>query len=332
MSDSTIFWDISRPLSYNKLFNFIIGPRGAGKSYGAKKYAINHFKKTGKEFIYLRRYKPELQDISTFFDDVLQEFPDDDLEVKHKKFHCNGVLCGHAMVLSTSKIKKSTPLPNVDLIIFDEFIIDKGVYHYLPDDVVYFLEFYETVARMRDVRVLFLSNAITITNPYFLYFNLKIPYNSDIAIYDDILIQYFVNEVLKEKKQNTRFGKIINGTSYGNYAIDNEFLRDNKTFIEKKSGNCSFIFAFKYKDDVFGVWQNIKQGKMYVSYDRDDTRPILYCMTKDDHEPNTLLLSSIRQSPIFKRFLNQYQMGNVFFESQKIKNVCYDVIKLAHIY
>ena len=197
-----------------------------------------------------------------------------------------------------------------------------------------FLNFisYETVARMRDVRVLFLSNAITITNPYFLYFNLKIPYNSDIAIYDDILIQYFVNEVLKEKKQNTRFGKIINGTSYGNYAIENEFLRDNKTFIEKKSGNCSFIFAFKYKDDVFGVWQNIKQGKMYVSYDRDDTRPILYCMTKDDHEPNTLLLSSIRQSPIFKRFLNQYQMGNVYFESQKIKNVCYDVIKLAHIY
>lgn len=144
MEDSrkNMFWDISRPLSYNKLFNFIIGPRGAGKSYGAKKYVINRFKKTGGEFIYLRRYKPELQDISTFFDDVLQEFPDDELKVKNKNFYCNGVLCGRAMVLSTSKIKKSVPMPKVDTIIFDEFIIDKGVYHYLPDDVVYFLEFY----------------------------------------------------------------------------------------------------------------------------------------------------------------------------------------------
>ena len=328
-----MFWDISRPLSYNALFNFIVGPRGAGKTYGAKKYAINRFKKKHREFIYLRRYKPELEDIDKFFDDVRNELPDDELKVKGKKFYINGEYAGRAMVLSTSKIKKSVAMPNVDLIIFDEFIIDKGVYHYLPGDVVYFLEFYETVARMRDdVIVFFLSNALTVSNPYFLYFDLKLPYNTDISCKNNILIQYFVNEVLAEKKSHTRFGQIISGTSYGNYAINNEFLRDDSSFVEKKSGACQFLFAFKYLDDVFGVWQNIKAGKMYVSKDRDTTRPILYALTKDDHEPNTLLLSSIRSSPYFKRFLQQYQLGNVFFETQQIKNACYDVVKMAHIY
>lgn len=331
MSELSMFWSIEKVLSYNALFNFVIGPRGAGKSYGVKRYGVNHFKKTGKEFIYLRRYKQELADISTFFDDIRDEFPDDKLTVKNGKFYCNDVLCGRSMVLSTSKIKKSTPLPNVDVIIFDEFIIDKGVYHYLPDDVGYFLEFYETVARLRDVKVFFISNAITITNPYFLYFDLRLPYGKDIYKKGDILLQYFVNETLQKTKQNTRFGKIISGTDYGNYAINNEFLRDNDSFIEKKSGNCCFLFAFTYMDNTFGVWQNIKAGKMYVSFDYDKTRDIMYALTKQDHTPNTLLLTNIKNSVLFKRFLNQYSMGNVYFETQKIKNICYEVIKLANI-
>ena len=35
--DRSIFWDIGRTLTYNALFNFIVGNRGGGKSYGAKK-------------------------------------------------------------------------------------------------------------------------------------------------------------------------------------------------------------------------------------------------------------------------------------------------------
>ena len=42
-----MYWDISKSLSYNCLFNFIVGARGVGKSYGAKDFAIRNFIKKG---------------------------------------------------------------------------------------------------------------------------------------------------------------------------------------------------------------------------------------------------------------------------------------------
>ena len=59
MNDN-IFYDYQRILSYNALLNFIIGERGVGKSYGAKKYVAQRFIKKHKQFVYLRRYKTEL--------------------------------------------------------------------------------------------------------------------------------------------------------------------------------------------------------------------------------------------------------------------------------
>ena len=38
-----MFYDYNKVLSYNAMFNFIIGERGVGKSYGAKVYVANRF-------------------------------------------------------------------------------------------------------------------------------------------------------------------------------------------------------------------------------------------------------------------------------------------------
>ena len=329
---NNFYWDISRPLSYNALFNFIVGNRGGGKTYGCKKFVIKRFLKYREEFIYMRRYKTEFDDFKKFFDDIAGEFPENEFEVKGKRCYIDGKLCGYGMVLSTSKIKKSVAYPNVTTIIFDEFIIDKGVYHYLQDEVTQFLESYETVARMRNnVRVFFLSNAITVTNPYFLYFGVKIPYGSDISCKGDILIQVYSNTEFIKAKKNTRFGKIISGTKYEKYSVENEFLRDSKTFIEKKTGNCSFIFSFVYRGQTFGVWRSYSQGKIWVSYDYDINYS-QYVLTKEDMTPNTLLISSLKDSRNFKQFVEQYKNGNVYFENMNIKNMAYEVMRLYSIY
>ena len=62
-----MYWDIGKPLSYNALFNFIVGARGTGKTYGFKQWAIKDFLKTGAQFVYVRRYKQEMKDIKNFF-------------------------------------------------------------------------------------------------------------------------------------------------------------------------------------------------------------------------------------------------------------------------
>ena len=140
----------------------------------SKKLAIKRFLKTGKQFIYLRRYKTEFDDFKNFFNDIMDEFPDTTFEVKGKKIYIDGELAGYGIPLSTALTKKSVSYERVELIGFDEFVIDSKVIHYLSNEVDAFLEFYETVARTRDnVRVLFLSNAVSVVNPYFMYWNLR---------------------------------------------------------------------------------------------------------------------------------------------------------------
>lgn len=66
------------------------------------------------------------------------------------------------------------------------------------------------------------------------------------------------NEEYRQVKHNSRFGQLVAGTPYEKYAIDNNFLLDNKNFIEKKQGSAKFSFAFIYKNDCFGVWFDYK--------------------------------------------------------------------------
>ena len=69
------FYNFSEVLSQNAVYNFIIGGRGLGKTYGAKKHVIKKFLRHGEQFIYLRRYKTEMGAKSSFFADIMEEFP-----------------------------------------------------------------------------------------------------------------------------------------------------------------------------------------------------------------------------------------------------------------
>lgn len=324
---SSFYYDISKTLSYNCLFNFIIGNRGGGKTYGFKQWAIRSFIKTGKQFVYVRRYKQELKKINKFFDDIRSEFPDHTLEVKGMSFVIDGKAAGYALPLSTSKIEKSVPYPEVDKICFDEFILDRGVYHYLPDEVTTFLEMYSTIARMRDVTCFFMSNAITVTNPYFLYFDISLPYGKTISRSEDILIQLVQEDEFIEAAKQTRFAKLVKGTAYSDYAFDNKFLRDNKNFISKKTPNSQFYFTFLFNEKEYGVWVDYTAGIMTVSEDVDPCCMLKYSLTNEDHAPNTMFLKSPRKSTFFENFCRQYLLGNVRFESVNIKNICNQVIK-----
>lgn len=78
---------------------------------------------------------------------------------------------------------------------------------YLKNEVFNFLNLLETISRLREVRVFLLANSVTISNPYFLYFDLSIPSHSDIALFKNntILVQYMKNKSYQETKKNTRF-------------------------------------------------------------------------------------------------------------------------------
>ena len=336
--NNDIYFTLQKILSYNALINIILGERGVGKSYDSKKFVAKRFINKNKQFVYLRRYKTELKQAMMkngtpiFFDQIKNdpELEGHTFSNKNDTMYIDDKLCGFAMPLSIANILKSSTYENVDTIIFDEFIIDKGNYHYLQNEVIQFLDVIETVARLRDIRVIMLGNAISITNPYFTFFDLTLPYNTDIKTFKDglIAVQYVKNLKYREVKKSTRFGKLIDGTEYGKYAIDNEFLRDSKAFIKKKTKGSKFYFILTINGKRYGVWCNYNEGMIYVSNDYDPNCPVIFSINPDDHNENTLLIRC-RTSPFFKSLIEHYRIARLCFENQQIKN---NVMEYLHKY
>ena len=205
----------------------------------------------------------------------------------------------------------------------DEFIIDEGVKkYYLSNEVEVFLNLIETIARMRNIKVFLLGNAGNlITNPYFLYFGLSIPTQNDIRTFKDglVLVQYMKNDEYRKKKQETKFGKLVSGTNYEKFAILNQDNKINNDFIEKKKATSRFNFAFIYQGAVFGVWFDFQEGKIFVSSDYYKSSPNIFALTTRDHTENTMLMKSINKYQCWKKFIDNYEIGNVRFESVQIK-------------
>lgn len=324
-----IYYDLNKLLSHNKILNFVIGPRGGGKSFAAKKWAINGWLKNRKEFIYLRRYNTELMEIGNWFSDIASFYPEHEFAIEGGHFLIDGEVAGYYTALSTSQQKKSVSYPNVNKIIFDEFIIDKGRVTYLKEEVQMFLDFYETVARLReDVTALLIANAITVVNPYFTYFHIYPKSNSKFITKSEVCVEIYRNDDFMEKKKNTKFGRLIDGTRYGKYAIENEFYRDNMNFIEKMTGQTTPWCSIIYMGKRFGVWYGIETGFIYFNKKiPPDNRPV-FALTTSDHEPNYLLIKKYSQNQRFKDIKLCYEMGTVRFDCLESKQVFYEFMQL----
>lgn len=351
--DTSMFWDIKRTLTHNSLINVILGNRGGGKTFGAKMLCIDNFIKKGEQFGYIRRYKDDLKEpMQEFFKDIEYKYPDYEFKTDNKYLYIrlktendnekwtDRDIAGYGFILSTANNKKSISYPRITTLVYDEFLLDKGNQRFLPNEPVALLNLYETIARPGTghprVVLFMLANALTITNPYFLYWDLKMPTKKDKNnkwIWKHptrpILVEDVKNDKFIDTKKNTEFGKLIEGTTYSGYSIDNKFLLDNDTFVEKRTPKAKFYFTFIYLEHTLGVWIDRDEGKMYVSKDIDPSYPLVYSITLKDHKPNTMLIKNKSRNGHFKIFLENYQLGNVYFESINIKNITYEVIKMS---
>ena len=350
---NSIYWNLRQTLTYNYLINVIVGNRGGGKSYGAKEWCIDQFIKKKEQFGYIRRYKDEGDEpVTQFFEDIKYQYPDHEFKTTKKYLYIrlktedpkakwtDEDIAGYVLILSTANNKKSISYPNITTLVFDEFILEKGLQNYLPNEPTKLLNLYETIARPGTdhprVRLFMLANAITITNPYFLYWDLKMPARQDkngkyIWLHPNrpILVEDVRNEHFIDRKKNTEFGQLVNNTSFGDFSIENKFLLDDNKFIEKKSGKARYYFTFTYREHTFGVWADFNEGKLWVSKDVDPSFLLNYSLTLKDHQPNTLLINTRGKKGHFKVFTDAFKNGCVFFESMQIKNLTYEVIKMV---
>ena len=83
---SNIYWSKNRILSYNKLWNFVVGARGIGKTYACKDWTINDYIKNGKKACWGMRYLREVDRIvmrSKFFDDIKNKYKDYEFKIEN---------------------------------------------------------------------------------------------------------------------------------------------------------------------------------------------------------------------------------------------------------
>jgi hypothetical protein len=342
--DKSLYYDPNKMLSYNRILNCVIGARGIGKSYGLKKYVTNRAIKYGKQFIYLRRYKDELKKIINFFNDIKDEFPNHDLRVKGRQFFVadkNEVdekgklhykLIGWAIPLSAWQSEKSNAYPDVETILFDEFIREKDNSGYIPNEVPALLNLMDTVFRGRDnVRCVCLSNAVSVVNPYFLYFNLIPDIDKRFNAYPSILIEIPDSKDFSNERRKTKFGQLIDGTEYADMSLDNEFINDSSVFVEKRTKASKFVFGVVYKGMTMGVWVDNVEGLMYLSQDYDPSCRYIFALSKDDLSDNTMLITGWKQNYYLKKLVGSFINGYLRFDNQVLRNLGYEMFQKMHI-
>lgn len=339
------YYSLDKVISYNIPVNIIITERGYGKSFSVKEYVINKYLKKKESFIYIRRYENELKSVfehgssenpKDFFDDLKEKFKDHVLIAKNKKFFCDGQVFGYAKRMTEAQDLKSSSYQNISTIIIDEYPIEKGKRYYLPNEGMILLGMFDSIIRNKsasEVKIFILGNAVEGLeySPLFMFFNLQLPYGKkDIKLFKDntILLQFATDSEFRKEREQTLIGKLAKGTPYESYAMHNQILDKNNDFIEKKKGSSFFSFAFIYKDEYYGVWNDFKESKIYISKDYDPSSPYIYSTTTSDFRPNTLLIKSASKYRHWKFLLDNYKQGLVFYENQKIKKYAQDVLRM----
>jgi hypothetical protein len=333
-------------LSRNAVYNFLAGARGLGKTFGAKNQVITRALKTiGRpdgpdQFIYLRRYEDEMKKSrDTFFDDIAWKFPEWDFRVFGNTFQLAPVstrgakkrewtIIGHAAILSKSQQLKSVAYPRVKWIIFDEFIIEKGVVRYLPNEATVFNNFYSTVDRYQDkTRVLFLANAVSIDNPYFLEYDI-LPTTEDqefIVLHDGFIVVHFPNaEDFTLSVQQTRFGKFISGTEYAKYAVLNEFGDNNLDLVRPKNPNAKHMFNLETKNGWMSLWEDVAAREFYA-YSKLPSGQRSFTLIPEHATDERHLV--FRNEPLIERLLAAYRAKRITFDSPHTFNRFVELFK-----
>jgi len=331
------YYNYDRVCSYNAAYNFIVGARGLGKTYGAEVRAVKDYIKNGHQFIYLRRYKNELQKSkATFFTAFAHLFPDWDFKIQgfealiapratRDEKKREWVPMGYFISLSTTQAEKSVSFNNVHTIIFDEFIIEKGNIHYLPDESTVFNNFYSTVDRYNDrVKVFFLANSVSIMNPYFLAFDV-VPDREWITRGDGFMVCHFPNsEAFASSVFETRFGKFIKNTEYADYAVGNAFGDNHENLLDRKDYKAKYQYSLECSTGTFSVWYSGFENKYYVQAKRPKAERLFTLLAHKMSDDKTYITFNDR---VLSALRTAFNHGRVTFDAPTTRNTFTEIFK-----
>lgn len=281
----------------------VIGGRGTGKSYGALQYAAEHYLETGRSFIYMRRTKTQADVVAT---DVFNPYKPinsargwtltpfsvskgiygfyesfEDPETGRVK--PAGNYYGIIASLSTFSNFRGFDASNIDLIIYDEFIKNKGEKS-IKDEGFALMNVYETVNRNRElngqkaVKLVCLSNSNAIDNDIFI--DWEIVSSAEFMIqrnktqyYDEdrhLAIYNLSDSKISESKRGTVLYQLDAGGSYSDMALANKY--EDYDLGSVKSEPLNEYKLLVQVGEIY-VYQHKAENRYYASFHRSGTAP-----------------------------------------------------------
>lgn len=338
------FYNPNKLLSYGKVLNFTIGSRSIGKSTGWAIHLLKEYMEKGRQFIYVRRTQDETQlTAPSYFDNAVDILRQKDYKIesfayKGGEYYLNGELCGYAIPLSLQQKYKSSNYSSVWWILYDEFMIAPGSSaHYIGGstgataEVDAMTSLYQTVDRgigrafRNETRIIFVGNAGTFFNPFFINYNIDRYLRPDtkyLAPKNDIYVVELTRETEATKEIKESYGYKMSTEKTKAYAYDNEYadLGDDAFLERAPKGTHLQLINIVSDGKTYGVYSYPDHGFLYICHKKCDGRPTL-SLTTADHKPNYLMFKHWHGHPVTTLIKQMYDVGAIRFFDYKCKMV-----------
>lgn len=323
------YLDIEKILEYKQPFNFVVGGRGTGKTYGALKSAYE----SNTRLMLMRRTqaqcdlinKPEFNPYKAINADIQSNVSVKSISKYNSKlieeYEDSEKLVGYTCALSTISNMRGFDASDVKLLIYDEFIPEKHE-RALKNEGSAFLNAYETINRNRELKgeeplqVLCLANAFNVANPIFLELGLvgrcEKMRNAGQELYIDkfrgIVLVLLQKSSISNAKADTALYRISSG-SYSKFALSNDFVYNNTDNIKSKS-----LKEYKLICTVgeISIYKHKSKREYYVSEHRTGTAP--------EYKSDEVGLNRFRKNHGLMLY-GAYMRNRVTFESMLTKSL-----------
>lgn len=342
--DTKNYFSITSLYKYNMAFNFVVGGRGTGKTYGAlKDMLVNN-----RKFIFMRRSQTQLKQVCEEKEFEMEDESkvrvslspfksierDTGMHVEIEKiskdlyaFFHNNKHIGYGCAMNTLSNIRGFDASDIDYLIFDEFIPLPGEMC-KKDEGRMLMDAYETINRNREfnggqpLQMFCLANANDIDCPIMLDLELTEAVEKMINREKRFRIDgkrgytfsLLENNEFEEAKRNTVLYRFTKGLKYNAMAFENKFAYDD--FTNVRSLNIKEYVPLWSIGDYY-IYMHKNRSEYYIS-----VCPMKVKESYADSDYGHLQFAQNHGREMYGAYMD----NRLFFETYRAKRLLTDIV------
>ena len=347
------YYSLDNILSKDCQYNVIFGERSNGKTFACFDYGLRKYCNEGRKMAIIRRWRDDFigKRGATMFDAIVSEglvskYTNGEWDRIHynssrwylakfdeklQKIITKDEPFAYAFAISTMEHDKSTSYPDIDTVVFDEFLTRD---RYLPDEFVLFMNVLSTIIRQRiGIRIFMLGNTVNQYSPYFKEMglsNIKQMKQGDIDVYMygesglRVAVEY-ADMPSKSKPSDIYFAfnnPKLNMIKGGSWEID---IYPHKP-IQFEKHHIVFTYFILFEGETLQCEVVVKDG-YYFTFIHQKTTPLkdvehdIIFSQEHSHRPNWRRKLSKPTDEIGKTLYSFFTKEKVFYQDNEVGEI-----------